>query len=125
MVRTSKGGRQMSQVTQSNIGHSRGYNPLGRLSRRAKAAPVIAGAAVIALLTCAHSSVRAAEHPSRMVQVHHACAVVMGLHQPGDLYDTCVRSLDKSLSQLDQAHVQKAGSRGERALLQSAVTTDQ
>jgi hypothetical protein len=49
----------------------------------------------------------------------------MGLHQPGDLYDTCVRSLDKSLSQLDQAHVQKAGSRGERALLQSAVTTDQ
>jgi hypothetical protein len=115
----------MSQVTQSNIGHSRGYNPLGRLSRRAKAAPVIAGAAVIALLTCADSPVRAAEHPSRMVQVHHACAVVMGLHQPGDLYDTCVRSLDKSLSQLDQAHVQKAGSRGERALLQSAVTTDQ
>ena len=85
----------MSQVIQSNIGHSRGCNPLGRLSRRAKAAPVIAGAAVIALLTCAHSSVRAAEHPSRIVQVHHACAVVMGLHQPGDLYDTCVRSLDK------------------------------
>ena len=39
---------------------------------------------------------------SRTAREHHACAVVMGL-QPGDLYDTCVRSLDQSLSQLDQA----------------------
>jgi hypothetical protein len=60
-----------------------------------------------------------------MVQEHYACAVVMGLHLPGDLYDTCVRSLDKSLSQLDQAHVQSACSRWERGLLQSAVTADQ
>jgi hypothetical protein len=35
----------------------------------------------------------------------HACAVVMGLHQPGDLYDTCIRSLNKSLSELDQARL--------------------
>ena len=115
----------MSQLIQSNIGHSRAWNALGRLTRRATAAPVIVSAAVIALLTCADSPARAAEHPSRMVQEHHACAVVMGLHPPGDLYDTCVRSLDKSLSQLDQAHVQRAGSRRERELLQSAVTADQ
>jgi hypothetical protein len=115
----------MSQLIQSNIGHSRARNPLGRLTRRATTAPVIVSAAVIALLTCADSSTRAAEHPSRMVQEHHACAVVMGLHPPGDLYDTCVRSLDKSLSQLDQANVQRAGLRGERGLLQSAVTGDQ
>ena len=124
----------MSQVIQSNIGHSRGCNPLGRLSRRAKAAPVIAGAAVIALLTCAHSSVRAAEHPSRIVQVHHACAVVMGLHQPGDLYDTCVRSLDKSLSESDEVRLAKDNRNacaesgftpGTRAFAVCAVTEEQ
>jgi hypothetical protein len=27
----------------------------------------------------------------------------MGLDQPGSLYDTCIRSLDKTLSELDQA----------------------
>jgi hypothetical protein len=40
-----------------------------------------------------------------MVLEHNACAVVMGLHQPGDLYDTCIRSLTKSLSELDQARL--------------------
>jgi hypothetical protein len=40
---------------------------------------------------------------SRMAREHHACTVVMGLHQPGNLYDTCIRSLDKSLAELDQA----------------------
>jgi len=40
---------------------------------------------------------------SRMAREQHACAVVMGLDQPGSLYDTCIRSLDKTLSELDQA----------------------
>jgi hypothetical protein len=40
---------------------------------------------------------------SRMAREQHACAVVMGLHQPGALYDTCIRSLDNSLFELDQA----------------------
>jgi Cache domain len=39
---------------------------------------------------------------SRMAREQHACAVVMGLDQPGALYDTCVRILDKSLSELDK-----------------------
>jgi hypothetical protein len=30
-----------------------------------------------------------------MALEQHACSVVMGLHQPGDPYDTCVRSLNR------------------------------
>src|SRR5262249_54083670 len=40
---------------------------------------------------------------SRMAREQHACAVVMGLHQPGDLYLACIRSLDRTLSMLDQS----------------------
>jgi hypothetical protein len=38
-----------------------------------------------------------------MEREKHACAVVMGLAQPGALYSTCIRTLDKTLSELDQA----------------------
>jgi hypothetical protein len=50
-----------------------------------------------------NSSVQAPEEVSRMGREQHACAVVMGLHQPGNLYLACVRSLDKTLSGLKQA----------------------
>ena len=40
---------------------------------------------------------------SRMAREQHACAVVMGLRQPGDLYLACIRSLDRTLSMLDQS----------------------
>lgn len=40
---------------------------------------------------------------SRMAREHHACTVIMGLQQPGSLYDTCIRSLDQALSVADQA----------------------
>jgi hypothetical protein len=70
---------------------------------------VIGGAAAIALLACVHSSAHAAQNASQMTLEQHACAVVMGLHQPGDLYDTCVRSLNKSLSELHQARLAKSG----------------
>ena len=40
---------------------------------------------------------------SRMDREQHACAVVMGLAQPGTLYSICIRTLDKTLSELDQA----------------------
>jgi len=39
---------------------------------------------------------------SRMAREQHACAVVMGLHQPGTLYDTCIRSLDNFLFEQDR-----------------------
>src|SRR5215472_10228910 len=50
-----------------------------------------------------NSSVQAPEEEARMGREQHACAVVMGLHQPGDLYLACIRSLDKTLSGLEQA----------------------
>jgi hypothetical protein len=40
---------------------------------------------------------------SRIAREQHACVVVMGLEKGGDLYDTCITSLDKTLSGLDQA----------------------
>ena len=40
---------------------------------------------------------------SRIDREQHACTVVMGFHQPGPLYDACIRSLDDALLQLDQA----------------------
>ena len=63
------------------------------------------GAAAIALLASANTFADAAENPSRAVQEHHACAVVLGLDPSGRLYSVCVSSLDKSLSELDQARL--------------------
>ena len=89
----------------SNITLLQACDPSSRFSRRTRASGLIVGAAAVALLASAHTFARAAENSSRMAQEHHACAVVMGLHQPGDLYDTCIRSLNKSLSELDQARL--------------------
>ena len=50
-----------------------------------------------------NSTAQAPGEWSRMAREQHACAVVMGLPQPGNLYDTCIRSLDKTLSGLDKA----------------------
>jgi hypothetical protein len=81
---------------------TRGRYSSARLGRRTTPSVRIIGIAAIALLGSANTFANAAENSSRMALEHHACAVVMGLHQPGDLYDTCIRSLDKSLSKLDQ-----------------------
>jgi hypothetical protein len=98
----------MFHLIPSNICHSQGSDRSGRLRHRTGTTRLIAGVAAIALLAAAHTSARAAEASSQMAHEHHACAVVMGLHQPGDLYDTCVRSLDKTLSELDQVDWRKA-----------------
>lgn len=50
-----------------------------------------------------NSSAQAPAELSRLAREQHACTAVMGLHEPGDLYLACVRSLDRSLSGLDQA----------------------
>ena len=50
-----------------------------------------------------NASMQAPAEVSRMGREQHACAVVMGLHQPGDLYLACIRSLDRTLSGLEQA----------------------
>jgi hypothetical protein len=75
------------------------------ISQRAK----IIGFAAIVLLASASTFANAADNPSRAALEHHACAVSMGLHQPGNLYDTCIRSLSKTLSELDQARLVSTG----------------
>jgi hypothetical protein len=101
----------MFPLTPSNTAQTLGLGPSARPGRRATASAVIVGAAAIAMLALAHTSANAAENSSRMAQKHHACAVVLGIGQPGDLYDTCIRSLDRSLSEWGQARqVQNARS---------------
>jgi len=102
---TRKGDHHVVPKTSSNIAQTQGPGPSDGLNRRATALTKIAGAAAVALLASAHAFANPAENSSRMALEHHACAVVMGLHQPGDLYDTCVRSLNKTLSELDQARL--------------------
>ena len=74
-------------------------NPSGRTTRSVK----IIAAVIVVLLAAGNRFASAAENSTRTAREHHACAVIMGLHQPGDLYDTCIRSLEKTLSELDQA----------------------
>jgi len=66
---------------------------------------IIAGVAAVALFTCAQTFANAEETSTRVTREHHACAVIMGLPQPGELYDACITSLSDSLSQLDQARL--------------------
>lgn len=85
--------------------HMQDGGSFGRLSRRVGALPMISGAAAVVLLASAHAFADAPENPTRVARVHHACAIVMGLPQPGDLYNACVSSLNQSLSRLDQARL--------------------
>ena len=78
-------------------------DPSARLNQRTTRSVKIITLATVALLTAANTFASAAENPTRTAREHHACAVIMGLHQPGDLYNTCIRSLEKTLSELDQA----------------------
>jgi hypothetical protein len=41
----------------------------------------------------------------QMTRVHHACTVIMGLDDPGELYDICVNNLMRSLRELEQARL--------------------
>jgi hypothetical protein len=95
----------MFRLVLSNITVPQGCDPSARFGRRTRASALIVGAAAVALLASAHAFASAAENPSRMAQEHHACAVVLGLDPSGDSYDTCVRSLDRSLSYRDQARL--------------------
>ena len=103
----------MISKTSSNVAETQGQGPLGRFGRWAAGSAKLAGvAAFITLLASSGTVANAAETSSRMAEERHACAVVMGLHEPGDLYDTCVRSLKKSLSELDQARLARSDRSG-------------
>jgi len=95
----------MVPLTSSDVSQTQGHGPSSRLNRRATASAVTLGVAAIALLAFVSTLAHAAGNPSRMVLEQHACGVVMGLRQPGDLYDTCIRSLEKTLSELDQSRL--------------------
>jgi len=79
----------------------------GRLIREVKASAIV-GAAAVAILAFAHTSTATAEDASRMAQAQHACTVVMGLDPRGRGYDTCIMSLNRSLSLWDQARLVKS-----------------
>ena len=89
----------------SSTAHLRARDPSGFFSRGARKPALIVGAAAAALLVSAHTFARVAESSSRMAQEYHACAVVLGLDPSGDRYDTCVRSLERSLSEWDQTRL--------------------
>jgi len=92
----------MSSLSSRNATPTQQLDPSARLNRRtARSVKIITVAAVA--LAAANTFACAAENPTRTAREHHACAVIMGLHQPGDLYDTCIRSLEQTLSELDQA----------------------
>ena len=93
----------MFSLNSFNATPTQELNPSDRLSRRATRSIKIIAAAAVALLFTANTFASADENPTRMAREHHACAVIMGLHQTGDLYDTCISSLEKTLSGLDQA----------------------
>jgi hypothetical protein len=69
----------------------------------------IVGAAAIALLASANTFANAAENLSRTALEQHACAVVLGLDPSGRQYDTCIRSLDRSLAERDQVRLVQSG----------------
>ena len=73
-------------------------------ARAAHSVEIIAGGALV-LLASASILANAAENSARLAREQHACAVVLGLDPSGRRYDVCVRSLDKSLSELDQARL--------------------
>jgi hypothetical protein len=100
----------MFSLSSFNATQTREFNPSGRLSRETTRSVKIIGAA--ALLAAANTFASAGENPTRTAQEHHACAVIMGLLQPGELYNTCIRSLDKTLSELDQAKLVSANRTG-------------
>jgi hypothetical protein len=88
----------------SKFAHVQGRPPLVGIGRWATGSVKLLGAAtVITLLASPYTLADPAGSSQRMAQLQHACAVVMGLHRPGDLYDECIRSLSKTLSELDQA----------------------
>jgi hypothetical protein len=95
----------MFSLSSSNATPTQQLYPSGRLSRLTTRSVKIIAAAAVALLAGANTFASAAENATRKAREHHACAVIMGLHQPGDLYDTCIRSLDKTLAELDKAEL--------------------
>jgi hypothetical protein len=90
----------MVTQTSSITAQKRERGPLGRWA--AGSAKLAGAAAVSILLASPHAF---AEASSTIAQERHACAVVLGLSPSDRRYDTCIRSLDRSLAEWGQAQV--------------------
>jgi hypothetical protein len=64
---------------------------------------LIVGAAAIVLLASVHGSAHAAEGSTRIMQERHACSAILGLDPSERPYEDCIRSLDRTLSQLKRS----------------------
>ena len=95
----------MFSLTSSNVTRAQLRNSSARLSRRASRSVKIIAAAAIALLAAGNNLASAAENPVRTAQEQHACAVVLGLDPSGARYDSCMRVLDRNLSEWDYARL--------------------
>ena len=97
----------------SGVAQTQSPPPLVDMSRWAKrSAKLLSAAAVVSLLASPIAFANEAANSERMKREEHACTVVMGLHRPGDLYDTCIRSLRNSLSGLDRARLTSTNEAG-------------
>jgi hypothetical protein len=72
------------------------------------ASAVISGAAV-AVLAPALAFGQAAQNLPQTAREHHACALIMGLDPAGELYGTCIRSVDRSLAEWDNQKLVETG----------------
>ena len=95
----------MFSMTSRKVAPAQLHNSSAPSSRRTTHLAKIIGAAAIALLAAGSTFANAAENPARLAQEQHACAVVLGLDPSGDSYDTCIRSLERSVSEWDQSRV--------------------
>lgn len=93
----------MIKQTSSNIHQAQGRGTFARFRHQPAGCVKLVGATVIAVLAGANNFANGAENSSRISQEHHACAVVLGLDPSDRQYDTCIRSLDRSLTEWDQA----------------------
>src|SRR6516162_1310773 len=81
----------------SGLAQTQAPHPLADVSRWAKrAAKLLGAAAVVSLLASTIAFANDVGNSQQAARVEHACSVVMGLHRPGDLYDTCIRSLNNT-----------------------------
>src|SRR6516165_8872554 len=89
----------------SGIAQRQGQRLLVGMGLRAKRSAKLLGAAAVVSLLASTIAFANDGNSQQAARVEHACSVVMGLHRPGDLYDTCIRSLNNTLAGLDQARL--------------------
>lgn len=99
----------MFALASSNTTQLQGNYASARPSRRTAPSIKIIGAAAIALLASANTYANAAENSPQTALEQHACAVVLGLDPSGRQYDTCIRSLNRSLAERDQWRLVQTG----------------